>query len=89
MTTQAPTRPSRARGVRTIMANLATTALLDTGNLTASTTPAFADDYPSWNDVLKILKLRLNSIESRSLRARGLKPPVSLLLTATIKSCSL
>lgn len=51
MTTQSQAGARRARGVRAVMAILATTALLVTGNLT-STTPAFADDYPSWSDVL-------------------------------------
>lgn len=56
MTTQATARPNAARarrGVRAALAILATTALLVTGNLTTTSTPAFAADYPSWNDVLK------------------------------------
>lgn len=53
MTIQQQARATRARGARTIMAILATTAILVTGNLTASTTAAYADDYPSWSEVLK------------------------------------
>ncbi|HRN28196.1 MAG TPA: peptidoglycan DD-metalloendopeptidase family protein [Terrimesophilobacter sp.] len=53
MTTQAPVRARSTRIAHAIMAILATTALLVTGNLTTASAPAYADDYPSWADVLQ------------------------------------
>lgn len=53
MTSQAQARLGVARGARVILAILAATALLVTGNLVATNAAAFAADYPSWSDVLK------------------------------------